>query len=279
MNYGRRPLLALMATLVATSLLPLDLYAQQVQRNLARESVVEEIKKRGAIEIGVSLFRPWSMRDKNGELIGFDIDVGRKLAEDMGVDAEFVVTPADTLIPSLIAGKFDVMISSISITIPRNLTINFTQPYAYSGMSLLTNKKQTDGFALEDFNSSEITFSARRGASPAVVIAEEFPEAKLVLFDDDGAAFQEVVNGNAQATMYLGATPGDSMEAYADAIHYPFEDILFGESSDAIGMRKGDPDALNLFNNWVYLHTRSGWLKKRNDYWFRSADWLDQVVQ
>ena len=264
---------------VAASWLPAQLNAQQVQRGLARESVVEEIKRRGAIEIGVSLFRPWSMRDKNGELIGFDIDVGRKLAEEMGVEAEFVTTPVDALIPSLIAGKFDVMISSISITVQRNLTIYFTQPYAFSGMSLLTNKKQTEGYSLEDFNSPDVTFSARRGASPATVIAEEFPQAKLVLFDDDGAAFQEVVNGNAQATMFLGATPGDSMEAYADVIHYPFEDLLFGESSDSIGLRKGDPDALNLFNNWIYLNTRNGWLKKRNDYWFRSADWLDQVVQ
>ena len=61
---------------------------------------------------------------------------------------------ADSLIPSLIAGKFDVMISSISITVQRNLTINFTQPYAFSGMSLLTNKKLTNGFALEDFDSA-----------------------------------------------------------------------------------------------------------------------------
>ncbi|MGI9262070.1 MAG: transporter substrate-binding domain-containing protein [Woeseiaceae bacterium] len=277
MNLGRRLFSIVMTIAVAAAATQAS--AQQTQQRLASESVIEEIKKRGAIEIGASLFRPWSMRDKNGELIGFDIDVGRKLAQDMGVDAEFVVTPADGLIPSLIAGKFDVMISSISITIPRNLTINFTQPYAFSGMSLLTNKTLTGGFELDDFDASDITFSARRGASPAVVIAEEFPEAQLVLFDDDGAAFQEVVNGNAHATMFLGASPGDSLEAYADVIHYPFPDLLFGESSDSIGLRKGDPDALNLFNNWIYLHTRSGWLQERNDYWFRSADWLDQVVQ
>ena len=135
----RRSLFLTSLTLLLVQFVPAQVEAQQVQRNLARESVIEEIKRRGAIEIGVSLFRPWSMRDKNGDLIGFDIDVGRKLAADMGVDAEVVTTPADTLIPSLIAGKFDVMISSISITTQRNLTINFTQPYAFSGMSLLTN--------------------------------------------------------------------------------------------------------------------------------------------
>jgi polar amino acid transport system substrate-binding protein len=277
MNRCQLTLISLLAVAIIATAAPSN--AQQVQRSLARESVIEEIKKRGAIEIGVSLFRPWSMRDKNGELIGFDIDVGRKLAEDMGVDAEFITTPADSLIPSLIAGKFDVMISSISITVQRNLTINFTQPYAFSGMSLLANKKLSAGFSLEDFNSSEVTFSARRGASPAVVISEEFPNAKLVLFDDDGAAFQEVVNGNAHATMFLGASPSNTLDAYADTLHYPFEDMLFGESSDSIGLRKGDHDALNLFNNWVYLNNRSGWLKERNDYWFRSSDWADQVVQ
>lgn len=61
--------------MVALTTMATSASAQQMQRNLARESVIEEIKKRGAIEIGVSSFRPWSMRGKNGELIGFDDEI------------------------------------------------------------------------------------------------------------------------------------------------------------------------------------------------------------
>ena len=78
------------------------------------------------IRIGLSLFVPWSMRDKNGDLIGFELDVGRKLAEDMGVEVEFVPTSWDGIIPALVSGNFDVIISGMSVTAQRNLTINFT---------------------------------------------------------------------------------------------------------------------------------------------------------
>jgi len=42
-------------------------------------------------------------------------------------------------------------------------------------------------------------------------------------------------------------------------------------------LRKGDPDALNFFNNWIAHHWRSGWLQERHDYWFKTQDWAGQV--
>jgi polar amino acid transport system substrate-binding protein len=123
--------------------------------------VIETIKEEGVICIGLSIFTPWSMRDVNDELIGFELDVGRELAKDMGVDVEFVPTAWDGIIPQLVAGNFDVIISGMTITPARNLTVNFTQPYAYSGLTILANKEMTDGFTLEDYNSPEVTCAAR----------------------------------------------------------------------------------------------------------------------
>ena len=100
-------------------------------QELGAESVIETIKKRGVIKIGLDLFVPWSMRDKNGDLIGFEPDVGRKLAEDMGVEVEFVPTKWAGIIPALVAGKFDVIISGMTVTPSRNLTVNFSEPYAF----------------------------------------------------------------------------------------------------------------------------------------------------
>jgi len=94
--------------------------AQQAAKELSSESVIEAIKKRGAIKIGLSIFKPWSMRDKDGELIGFELDVGKKLADDMGVDAEFIPTAWDGIIPALVAGKFDVIISGMTTTPHKN---------------------------------------------------------------------------------------------------------------------------------------------------------------
>ena len=277
MNKSRRLSVALMLLgLGATASTPV--LAQQLSQELSSASVVETIKKRGAIKIGLSVFKPWSMRDKNGELIGFELDVGEKLAEDMGVEAEFIPTAWDGIIPALVAGKFDVIISGMTTTPQRNLTINFTDPYAYSGLTILANTEMTEGMSIEDFNSSDVTFAARRGATPATLIAEMFPEAELLLFDEDGASTQEVLNGKAHATMAAEPTPSSEARRYPKVLNVPF-DTAFSATGESFGLRKGDPDAINFFNNWININTRNGWLKTRNDYWFRGEEWASQVPE
>ncbi len=251
--------------------------AQQASKELSSESVIETIKKRQAIKIGLSIFKPWSMRDKNGDLIGFELDVGTKLAEDMGVEAEFIPTAWDGIIPALVSGKFDAIISGMTTTPQRNLTINFTDPYAYSGLTILANTKMTaDLEAIEDYNSEEVTFAARRGATPAALIPQMFPKAKLLLFDEDGASTQEVLNGKAHATMASEPTPSSEARRYPDVLNVPFN-TAFSATGEAFGIRKGDPDAINFFNNWINMHTKNGWLKERHDYWFRGDEWSSMV--
>ncbi len=266
---------ALAATLAMTGLPAL---AQSATQELSSESVIETIKERGVIKIGLSLFKPWSMRDLNGDLIGFELDVGRQLAEDMGVEVEFVPTSWDGIIPALVAGNFDTIISGMTVTPQRNLTINFTRPYAYSGMTILANTAMTEGFTLEDYNSPDITFAARRGATPATVIAEMFPEAKLLLFDEDGAATQEVLNGNAHATMASEPGPSDDARQNPDVLSVPFNQA-FQAGGEGFAVRKGDPDALAFFNSWITWRENTGWLKARHDYWFRGDEWKDMVEQ
>lgn len=267
---------ALGATMAAGIALPAT--AQGTAQALTSDSVITQIQEEGVIRIGLSLFVPWSMRDVNGDLIGFELDVGRQLAEDMGVEVEFVPTAWDGIIPALLAGNFDVIISGMSVTPQRNLTVNFTDPYAFSGLAILANREMTAGMSMEDLNSPDVIFSARRGATPAVVIAERFPQAQLLLFDEDGAAAQEVLNGNAHATMASQPTPNREAGRHPDVLYVPF-DQLFDPRGEGFAVRRGDPDALNFFNNWIAQQWRSGWLEERHDYWFASEEWADQVAQ
>lgn len=276
MNITRRFLGAALGATLATAGLPA--LAQSTAQEVASASVIETIKERGVIKIGLSLFKPWSMRDLNGDLIGFELDVGRQLAEDMGVEVEFVPTSWDGIIPALVAGNFDTIISGMTITPQRNLTVNFTVPYAYSGMTILANTSMTEGFTLEDYNSPDVTFAARRGATPAIVIADMFPEAQLLLFDEDGAATQEVLNGNAHATMASEPTPSSEARRYPDVLSVPF-DRAFQAGGEGFAVRKGDPDALAFFNSWITAKTNTGWLKERHDYWFRGDDWAELVPE
>jgi polar amino acid transport system substrate-binding protein len=258
--------------------LTLPASAQSVRQELSSGSVIESIKEEGVIKIGLSIFKPWSMRDLNGELVGFELDVGRELAKDMGVEVEFVPTSWDGIIPALVSGKFDVIISGMTITPQRNLTVAFSEPYAFSGMTILANKELTDGMSLEDYNSADVTFAARRGATPVAVIQSMFPKAQLLQFDEDGAATQEILNGNAHATMASEPTPSTEARRYADTLYVPFNEA-FQAGGEGFAFRKGDPDAENFFNNWIGIKTRIGWLKERQDYWFRGNEWHELVAE
>ena len=264
--------------LILAVLLPSLVRAQNVNQQLATGSVVETIKKRGAIKVGMSTFVPWAMRDRNGELIGYEIDVAKRLAEDMKVKVEFVPTAWDGIIPALLAGKFDVVIGGLSITPERNLTVNFTLPYANSGIHLVANRERAAGFkTLEDFNKPEVTLAVRRGATPATAAQRLIPKATLRQFDEDALALQEVLNGKAHA--FITSTPTPAFEAlkHPDTLFLPIAEP-FVQGAEGFALRKGDPDALNFFNNWILLRQQDGWLKERHDYWFKTRDWASQVA-
>ena len=123
----------------------------------AFDSVIEEVQDRGTLRVGLGLFEPWSACNADGELIGFEIDVATKVAEDMGVEVEFMRTNWSYIIPSLIAEEFDVIISGMAILPARSLKVNFTSPYNPTGVFLVANTAQTaDLETLADFNSPSV---------------------------------------------------------------------------------------------------------------------------
>jgi len=255
-------------------------YAQEegeVQQALAGESVIEVIKKRGAMRVGMATFVPWAMRDKEGELIGFEIDVANKLAADMEVDIEFVPTAWDGIIPALLAGKFDLIIGGMTITPARNLTVNFTDAYANSSLGVMASKKLADGMSWpDDFDAADVTFACRRGATPCSYIANTFPKATLRQFDDQGQVLQEVLNGNAHAMMSSQPLPAFTIYENPETVFAPTEELI-DPGNEGFALRKGDPDALNFFDNWILVNRSSGWLEARHDYWFGGRPWEDQV--
>src|SRR5260221_2047997 len=106
----------------------------------AQGPLIDAIKKRGKMQVAFGTFLPWAMRDKQGNWVGFEIDVSTKLAKDMGVELELLPTNWDGIIPSLIAGKFDVIIGGLSVTPARQEQIDFTQGYSVQGAGMAASK-------------------------------------------------------------------------------------------------------------------------------------------
>jgi polar amino acid transport system substrate-binding protein len=267
----RLPISGIVLVCVLVLGLSVSSYAGDIQKGLVKESALEAITERGVIKVGMDVFVPWAMRDKKGELIGFEIDIAKKLAEDMGVKIEFVPTKWSGIIPGLIAGKFDVLIGGMTITTKRNMKINFTRPYYYTEQGLMAHKKKAAGFKVDDFNSPDVTIAARLGSTAAVAAKQRFPKAKIRLFDDEPSAKQELLNGNVHAMVAGQPLPSSTAIDYPDTVMV-YDEVMMLEAI-GIGVRKSDLDTLNLINNWIEINRNNRWIQGRYAYWFKSQDW------
>jgi polar amino acid transport system substrate-binding protein len=265
-NVCKRLLVGLIASLSLATVFSPSAVAQPAQDNL-----IETIKKRGRIQVAFGTFVPWAMRDKQGQWIGFEIEVANRLAKDLGVQIDLLPTAWDAIIPSLIAGKFDVIIGGMTVTPARQQQIDFTQPYSTSGQNIAASKQLAANLKWpEGYNSSDVTFTCRRGVAGCKTIEERFPKATLRQFDDDAIAFQEVINGKAHAVISSEPKPTFFSLKNSDKLFKPSADNLVN-TFEGFGVRKGNPAALAVFNDWIAKN--QGWLKERHTYWFKGQDW------
>jgi polar amino acid transport system substrate-binding protein len=244
---------------------------------LAASSVIEEIKRRNTLRIGMSTFVPWAFRNRAGELIGYEIDVATRLAQDMGVRPEFVPTAWDGIVPALLAGRFDMIIGGMTVTPARNLSANFTNSYSASGVDLAASKRLAEGMTtMEAWNRPNVTISGRRGTSALAAAQRLFPRATFRQFDDDAQSILEVVNGRAHGMVGSMPRPRFAVLDNEAALFSPFPQPL-ARQIDSMAVRKGDPDALNFLNNWIAARQLDGFLEERQAYWFQNREWRDQV--
>lgn len=273
---NRRTLLAF-GFITALIMTAIPAMAGKMQNQLIAESTIDQVLRSGVLRVGMDTFLPWAMKDKKGELVGFEIDVARRLAADMGVKVEFVPTKWAGIIPALLTGKFDVVIGGMGIQTRRALKVNFSIPYDYSGMAIVAHKKKAAGFtSLEDFNKSDVEIACKLGTTAVTAVKKYIPNAKLRLFDDEAQAYQELRNGNVHAV--VGSAPRPAYEAikYPKTMFLPL-DKNFTKEPIGFAVRKGDFDTLTFFNNWITVVSHEGWLEERHHYWFGTKEWAHLV--
>lgn len=273
-------------TLLMALLLALALFAQgcsggkdaaPAQTTAAKGGALEQITKRGVLRVGFSTFVPWAMQDKKGEFVGFEIDVARRLAQDMGVKVQFEPTQWSGIIPALLAGKFDIIIGGMGIQPQRALTVNFTNPYEYSGMSIVADRAKAGKFkTLEDFNRPEVVLAIRQGTTAVEAARKHMPKAQLRLFEQEAQTVQELLSGRATAVVASDPFPAFQALQHPDKLFLPMAEP-FTKEPIAFAVPKGDPDFVNFLNAWIRLTWDEGWLAERHNYWFRTQNWKDQV--
>jgi polar amino acid transport system substrate-binding protein len=238
---------------------------------------LDDIIERGTLRVGVSLFEPWTMQDKSGKLSGYEIDVAKKVALDLGVKPEFIVYKWEDIIPALKKREIDIIAGGMAITPARALKINFSDPYADSGISLATNTKMTRNIkSLDELNQKDIIISGVSGSISYELATRLFKKANVKAFKTSEEARNAVVSGEAHAYVATSPQPKFLALKYPQKIDIPMTKSLISYKA-GFGINKGEQEWLNFLNAWITARTADKWLSATHKHWFASLGWRKEA--
>lgn len=169
----------------------------------AESDLLAEIKAKGKITIAMEgAWAPWTYHDEKNELVGYDVEVGKKIAEKLGVEAEFVEVDWDGIFAGIDAKRYDISCNGVEITEERSKKYDFSEPYAYTHTALIVKKDNDSIKSFEDLAGKKTTNSI---GSTYAELAESFG-ATVVTIDSFEETLQLVEHGRADATLNDNAT-------------------------------------------------------------------------
>ena len=205
----------------------------------AEEDLLQKIQSRGTIIVGLEGdWAPWSFVDENDELMGFDVEVARAIAEKLGVEAEIIPGEWDGLFAGMDAGRYDMVVNGVEVTPERTEKYDFADPYAYIRTALIVRGDNEDIKTFEDLKGKK---TANSIASTYMNLAEEYG-ATCYGVDTLDETLTMVLQGRVDATLNAIVSYTDYLAQHPDAnlkVVATTEDA----SNVAIPMRKGDETA------------------------------------
>lgn len=195
-----------------------------------------KIKESGKIIFAMEgQWAPWTYHDESGELVGFDTEVGKAIAEKLGVEAEFVEGEWDGLFAGLDGGRYDAIINGVEITDERAEKYDFTTPYAYIKTALVVSEGNNDITSFDDLAGKKTSNSL--GSTYADMATSLGADVQNV--DTLSETIDMVLSGRVDATLnaevsfydYLGEHPDAAIKIVA---------LTDDASKVSIPLRKGD---------------------------------------
>jgi polar amino acid transport system substrate-binding protein len=159
---------------------------------------LDEIKESGTINIGVfSDKNPFGYVDENGEYQGYDIYFANRLAEDLGVEVNFVSTEAANRIEYLQTGKVDVILANFTVTEERAEEVDFALPYMNVALGVVSRDDNVIE-SLDDWNADD-SIIVISGTTAETYLTENYPDIPLQKFDSYATAKEAFQNGTSVA--------------------------------------------------------------------------------
>jgi len=205
--------------------------------------------KAPVLRVGMDLsYPPFEMQDASGRPDGVSVRLAEALAAHLGRTLQVVPMDFSGLVPALKTGNIDLILSSMTATDERRESIDFSKPYAFTGLALLVSKNSAIQ-SIQDLNQAGRTITAKAATTGETWAIHHLPNAKRVVFEDQTACVLEVAQGRADAFIYDQL----SIYKYATENKNTTRGLLkpFVEESWAIGIAKGHEALLSQVNAFL----------------------------
>jgi polar amino acid transport system substrate-binding protein len=271
-----RSLRAPLAGLLALTLCACQSLSELIGRSSSTR--VQTILESQELRVGLTGSQPpLNMRDKQGEIIGLDVDLANELAQSMGLEARFVTMPFAELLPALERDELDLVISGLTITPERNARVAFAGPYFISGKSILTKSETVanaeDTRVLDD---PAFTFAALASSTSERFIQSELPSAQLIATPDYDTAVRMVIKDEVDALI------ADFPICALSVLRFPeagFSSLMTPFTVEPLGIAlpADDPLLINLVQNYLTTIEETGLLTRFKAKWFSQGSWVSEL--
>jgi len=223
------------------------------------EAPKEEAKQEVVYKVGTEpTFPPFEMTDeKTGEIIGFDIDLIKAIAEDQGFKVEIINLGFDGLIPAIQSGNIDIVASGMSITEKRQQEVDFSDPYIDAGLAIAVPGNNEDIKGKDDLKGKTVAVQiGTTGANKAQELLDEGLIKEIKTFNTVDVVMLELINGGVDAVI------NDKPVTEAFIAKQPGKIKIVGEvlESDSYGfaVKKGNKELLDKINAGLKKAIESG---------------------
>ncbi len=229
----------------------------------ANAQTVEEIKSRGTVNIGMLVdFAPFGIINEKGEPDGYDADVAKLLAEDLGVKVNIVPVTGPNRIPYLLSGQVDILVASLGITPERAEQVDFSQGYA--GIEIFVyGDVNTEVKEAADLAGKNVAVA--RASTQDTSITAVAPEGtNIQRFDDDASAVQALLSGQVPL---MGAS--NVVVSQVNSVAPDRFDVKFSlrQQSQGIATRPGQTELMEHINAFLAKAKESGKLNELHEKW------------